>query len=164
MTKIANRTLVHAPLASAKSLIEAVFSAHTPAGADDARFILRAGENKHPAVVQVANARQVGDMTPRYAIHWSAESGGPYPVFEGQLIVEADEVYECFWLAMAGGYVPPGGAVGALFDIVAGRRIADSTAQAFLEELRRQIEFTFADREHAKVNVIAAAAKPDISP
>jgi hypothetical protein len=150
MTQLSERTLVHAPLASAKDLVNGVFRAQTPTGAKHAHFVLHAGDAKQAAMVDASLVHRAGDMTPRYAIRWSAENDGPFPIFDGQLIVQADEVYEMFWLALDGSYAPPGGAAGLLFDAVAGRHIAAATARAFLEHLRNHIEMTFTDSERSK--------------
>lgn len=150
MTELSERMLIHAPLASAKDLVDSVFTAHSPIGAKHAHFMLNAGDAKQAAIVDAALVHRAGDMTPRYSIRWSPENGGPYPVFDGQLMVEADEVYEKFWLVLTGNYTPPGGAAGMLFDAVAGRLIAAATARTFLDNIREQVEMTFAAQEHAK--------------
>jgi hypothetical protein len=70
-----------------------------------------------------------------WSLHWTPEGGGPYPDFDGELTVRADEDYTSSILELVGEYRPPGGALGAAFDWVAGRRIASATAQALLREI-----------------------------
>ena len=57
-------------------------------------------------------------------------------------------------LLLEGAYVPPGGALGAVFDRLVGRRFAHATAKALLE----QIAATLAEREATwRAKVIAAS-------
>jgi hypothetical protein len=70
-----------------------------------------------------------------WRLHWTPEGGGPYPDFDGELTVRADEDYTSAILELVGEYRPPGGAIGRAFDRVAGQRIASATAQALLREI-----------------------------
>jgi hypothetical protein len=70
-----------------------------------------------------------------WKLHWTPEGGGPYPDFDGELTVRADEDYSSAILELRGEYRPPGGVVGAAFDRIAGKRIAAATAQALLREI-----------------------------
>jgi hypothetical protein len=86
-----------------------------------------------------------------WRIHWKPQSG-PYPEFEGELTVRADETYETSRLELRGSYRPPGGIVGAAFDLVAGGRIASSTAQALLRRLGNEMEARYQHDEQAKLD------------
>lgn len=150
MTAIVEKELVHAPLASASPLLQAYFSAHPAPSGDGARVVLRAGEVAQPAIVTLHPNHKPADMTPRYRVHWEAEAGGPYPVFDGELTIGADEDDHAFWLVLDGRYAPPGGAAGAVFDAVVGHRIAAASARGLLGEMRAEIESVFKAEERAK--------------
>ncbi|MBV8433873.1 MAG: hypothetical protein JO029_06290 [Candidatus Eremiobacteraeota bacterium] len=70
-----------------------------------------------------------------WRLQWTPENGGPYPDFEGQLTVRADEDYSSCILELLGEYRPPGGVLGAAFDRAVGRHIASATGQALLQEI-----------------------------
>jgi hypothetical protein len=71
-------------------------------------------------------------------VEWSARTGGPYPSFSGTLRVEPNE--SLCRLTIEGAYIPPLGALGAAFDKLAGRRIADATVAALLKTLAGELE------------------------
>jgi hypothetical protein len=152
MTNIEQRQLVHAPLASAQRFLDAFFSAHRDAN-DEAHITLHAGEVARDAIVTLAPAHRPSDMTPRYSVHWKDANDGPYPAFAGTLTVAGDEDYDAFWLVLEGAYAPPGGIGGQIFDAVIGKRIAESTANGLLEEVRDETERQFAAEEANKSHV-----------
>jgi hypothetical protein len=82
-------------------------------------------------------------------VHWKAESG-PYPEFDGELTVRADETYETCGLELKGSYRPPGSVVGSAFDRLVGNRIAHATAQALLERIGAELEARYAADERSK--------------
>jgi hypothetical protein len=150
MTSIDEKELVHAPLASAGGFLEAYFAAHAGPKGDGARVTLHAGESAHTAIVTLTPAHRPEDMTPRFRVHWEAEDGGPYPIYDGELSIGADDDYDAFWLVLDGGYEPPGGPAGKVFDVVVGRGIAAAAARGFLAEIRTEIESRFGAQERAK--------------
>jgi hypothetical protein len=90
-----------------------------------------------------------------WRIHWKPQAG-PYPEFDGELTVRADENYESSQLELKGSYRPPGGALGAVFDRALGARIASATAQALLERVGSEMELRYRSDENAK----ASSAQP----
>ncbi|HEX3456865.1 MAG TPA: hypothetical protein VHR97_02830 [Candidatus Baltobacteraceae bacterium] len=72
-------------------------------------------------------------------IHWKPQAG-PYPDFDGQLTVRADETYKTARLELEGSYRPPGGVLGQAFDHTIGSRVASATAQALLKRLGEEME------------------------
>lgn len=82
-----------------------------------------------------------------WSLHWHPQ-GGPYPDFDGQLTVRADEDYSSCALELRGTYEPPGGIAGAAFDAIVGSRIATATARELLTAIGRDIEARY-DREEA---------------
>jgi hypothetical protein len=150
VTAIVEKELVHAPLGSAQTFLQAYFAAHPAPKGEGARILLRAGDAAQSAIVTLQPARRPADMTPRYRVHWEAEDGGPYPVYDGELTIGADDDYNAFWLVLDGAYQPPGGVAGQLFDAVIGRRIAAASARGLLTEMRAEIEALFGAQERAK--------------
>jgi hypothetical protein len=139
MASLSSKHLAHAPLASADRLLNAYLDRYRDA-AGATRLTLRAAGFEKPVLVVVTPAQRPADMTPRYTVHWEAEGGGPYPVFDGTLTVESDEDYESFWLSLEGSYAPPLGLVGDVFDAMVGRRVADETARRLLADIVDTIE------------------------
>ena len=84
-----------------------------------------------------------------WRIHWEPQAG-PYPDFDGELTVRADETYKTSLLELQGSYRPPGGALGAAFDWAAGSRIATATAQALLRRIGNEMEARYSRDELAK--------------
>jgi hypothetical protein len=84
-----------------------------------------------------------------WRIHWKPQAG-PYPQFDGELTVRADENYETSRLELKGSYEPPGGTFGAAFDKVVGGRIASATAQALLDRIGSEMESRYIRDEAAK--------------
>jgi hypothetical protein len=85
-----------------------------------------------------------------WRVRWTPEEGGPYPDFEGELTVRADETYEGAILELRGTYTPPLGLVGKAFDVVAGSRIASATTRGLLGSLASQMEAQYRSEEAAK--------------
>jgi hypothetical protein len=151
MTAIVEKELVHAPLASANSFLETFFATHAAPKGEGARILLHAGEAAHSVIVTLQPAHRPEDMTPRYRMHWEAENGGPYPAYDGELSIGADEDYDAFWLVLDGAYAPPGGPAGKVFDVVIGRPVAAASAHGLLTEIRAEIEVLFSAQERAKL-------------
>jgi len=84
-----------------------------------------------------------------WRIHWTPKAG-PYPDFDGELTVRADETYQSSLVELNGTYLPPGGLAGQAFDSVFGGRIAAATAQALLERIGTELESHYARDERGK--------------
>lgn len=140
---------MRAPLGSADRLLHEFIAQH-PATDAGARLTLHARDLELPAVVTLTPNKRPGDMTPRFRVHWEAASGGLYPVFDGELTIGADEDYDAFWLVLDGGYVPPGGIAGKVFDAVVGNTIAQATANGLLADMRASIEARITTEEANK--------------
>jgi hypothetical protein len=85
-----------------------------------------------------------------WRVRWTPEEGGPYPDFEGELTVRADETYEGAILELRGQYTPPLGIVGKAFDALAGSKIAATTTRGLLASLAARIEAQYRSEEAAK--------------
>lgn len=150
MTRVAERQLVLAPLASAARLLAAYFAANAAPDGTGARIVLHAAEFNAAAIVTVTPVHAPADMTPHYTVHWESESNDPYPVFDGRLTVEADNDYNSFWLKIDGSYEPPAGLAGKLFDTIVGHRLAEETTRNLLASIRDAVQTTFQSEEAAK--------------
>jgi hypothetical protein len=84
-----------------------------------------------------------------WRVHWTPD-GGPYPDFDGELTVRSDEDYTSSVLELQGEYLPPGGVAGAVFDAVAGSRIAAATARQLLKEIAAELEARYRREEEEK--------------
>ncbi len=89
-------------------------------------------------------------MDQPWRVHWTPEGGGPYPDFDGELTVRADEDYTSSVLELTGEYLPPGGVLGGTFDYVFGSRVAALTARALLDQLREDFESRYGAEEQLK--------------
>jgi hypothetical protein len=90
-----------------------------------------------------------------WRLHWEPKAG-PYPRFDGELTVRADENYESSQLELKGTYRPPGGKLGEAFDAAVGRRIASATAQALLERTGAELESRYARDEQSKTEAASS--------
>lgn len=84
-----------------------------------------------------------------WRVHWMPQAG-PYPEFDGQLTVRADENYESALLELTGSYRPPAGVLGSAFDWVAGSRIASASARALLASIAEKMEARYQADERSK--------------
>jgi hypothetical protein len=75
-------------------------------------------------------------------IQWQPHDGGPYPIFKGTLSAEDTGGNFCR-LNLDGGYEPPLGIAGVVFDAVVGHRIAVAAARVLLDEIKLGFELAF---------------------
>ena len=137
--------------------------------ADDVRGLAASGKESHLTLtISVPGLELVKDVLVTFGpsvdpmhfdqpwhIHWKPQAG-PYPEFDGELTVRADETYESARLELTGSYRPPGGALGAAFDWAAGSRIASATARALLARLGDEMKSRYDANEKAKQSPLAA--------
>ena len=76
------------------------------------------------------------------SLEWAAEGGGPFPAFQGTLILRPHSGGT--ELELKGEYTPPLGEIGAAFDAVIGNKIAHATIRILLENLKSALEEEFA--------------------
>ena len=150
MTSVSDKVFVRAPLSSANRLLQMFFDANADGKGLGAHVLLTAGDVQQPAVITLTPVRRPEDMTPRYRVHWEADGGGPYPAFDGELVVGSDDDYATFVLRLEGQYLPPGGAAGRMFDAVIGRRLAESTVRTLLHQIATTVESHFNREESLK--------------
>lgn len=150
MTNVSDTVFVRAPLSSAARLLSQFFDANATADGLGAHVLLTAGDIQQPAVIAMTPVHRPADMTPHYLVHWEADGGGPFPAFDGELVVGSDEDYNTFVLRLDGRYAPPGGAAGRVFDAVIGRHLAESTVRTLLQQIAATIESHFNREESLK--------------
>jgi hypothetical protein len=80
------------------------------------------------------------------AIGWEPlGEGASLPSFDGTLVAAPETEATCR-LTILGGYMPPGGMLGILFDRLIGYRIAHATIAALLAQFKESIEADYAVR------------------
>jgi hypothetical protein len=152
---------VRCSLNQASRLVHRFFRAHGNADGDIARLRLHIsarvpGASEPMTIERVALATIVprnvpGAMLGQYAVTWTPEDHGPYPMFVGTLAITSGDDYDSFFISLSGEYAPPFGAFGAAFDALIGHRIAEATARNLLETMASEIESDFRAAEAAKV-------------
>jgi hypothetical protein len=111
---------------------------------------LTAGGLEKPVLVSYKHGEDPMRFDEPWLIHWTPEGGGPYPDFDGELTVRADDSYRASILELRGEYVPPLGTLGQAFDFAVGSRIASATAHALLQQIAQVMEMRYNDEEAAK--------------
>ena len=94
-----------------------------------------------PVVCELHEVRDFTDQTRIHealTLHWKARARIPVPEMSGLITVRPNGPLT--QVRMEGQYQPPFGVLGRLFDVLAGRHIAQRTIRLFLTELRIFIE------------------------
>ncbi|HET9392452.1 MAG TPA: hypothetical protein VFO29_02845 [Candidatus Rubrimentiphilum sp.] len=111
---------------------------------------LKAGTLEKPVLVTYERGEDPMRFDEPWLVHWTPKDGGPYPDFDGEIIVRADESYRSAILELRGEYTPPLGTFGQAFDLLVGSRIAAATARTLLEQIARIMETRFCNEEASK--------------
>ena len=107
------------------------------------RLDLHAGLVRHQAIVEIGPSGAIPDGS-RRSLGWWAPNvdqmpdrhAGLFPSLTGHLTLRTHEAGRLA-LAITGDYEPPGGIIGAILDVTAGRRIARATVNRLAQELAR---------------------------
>lgn len=151
MAQLSERTFVACPYRRARQyLAEGIGSRTGSAETMTLRVPLAGVELKKDVVVTFSPGIDPMHMDQPWRVHWTPDGGGPYPDFDGELTVHADEDYTSSALELQGDYRPPGGALGQAFDAVVGGRIATLTARELLKRLGDEFESRYRAEEAAK--------------
>ncbi len=153
MSKLLERHLVQCPYNLAKSYLAEVIGPRAASGDKstlDLSIEAPGGELVKHVIVVFGTAVDPMHFDQPWHIHWTPKSG-PYPEFDGQLTVRADETYEVSALELKGNYSPPGGALGRAFDWAVGSAIASATAQRFLQRIGSEMVERYQRDERAKL-------------
>jgi hypothetical protein len=152
-TQIRELTYVACPSAQAKHHLAEFFREHSVDGA--VRLMLRVPPAKAEGVTLEREVEATltpavfADAIEAFVVHWTPVAG-PYPTFDGTLRAREDERYESFILELEGSYEPPFGLVGAAFDAIVGRHLAQATARALLDDIAQSVEDQFRRCEEDK--------------
>ena len=150
MSELLERRFVQCPYNLAQGYLTRIVGAQAGApGPLTLRLALPGAELVKEVIVTYDAAVDPMHFDEPWHVHWKPKSG-PYPEFDGELTVRADETYESCRLELKGSYRPPGGALGAAFDRVVGNRIAEATAQALLERVGAELAARYAADEKTK--------------
>jgi len=154
-TMIYERQLTECPYSRARGYLhEAIEGAAHNAGATTlplkANLPLLKGAVEKNVLVRYAKGQDPLRFDEPWLVHWTPDGGGPYPDFDGELTVRADESYRRAILELRGEYTPPLGTFGQAFDLVLGAKIAARTARALLQEIARIMEERFHSEEALK--------------
>jgi len=152
MSELLERRVVHCPYHLARQYLQDDLASRVASGESGPLSLTLAvpgGELVKQVVVTYDRAADPMHFDQPWRVHWKPQAG-PYPDFDGELTVRADETYESSLLELKGSYRPPGGTLGAAFDWAVGARIAGATAQALLERVGDEMEARYRSDEEAK--------------
>ena len=111
-----------------------------------------------PVVIEVESAPQRGHGTIAH-LRWHAQRHPTiFPVMEADLVAHP-LVGGSSELVLAGCYRPPLGSLGLVGDLLMGHRVAQSTAEAFIDELSQAIETAVAQGPRAAPRVAQRTAE-----
>jgi len=160
MANVHERIYIEAPYTQAAGAFERRLglAADAEQGSCALTLVMPTGAGHEVArVVTAATTRVPGNAnyTTRYTIAWQSGTvdGIPTPGFLGALTLGAGETYRETMLELTGRYDPPGGMLGGLFDEVIGRRIAQATFSALLDDVGRELREDHESIEAAKVAI-----------
>ena len=157
MTAVHERVFIQAPFGQAVEAFERRLA--IARGASDGRcsltLIAPMPDNREIARDVDATATRVAPSSNyrcNYRIGWGSgvARGIPTPGFEGTITLQAGEDYDECELRLDGEYDPPAGVAGALFDSIAGRRLAHATLGALLDGVRDALRSDYERTEAAK--------------
>ncbi len=150
MSELLERRVLRCPYHLAQGYLARIVSVRTASpGTLTLTAALPGAELVKEVVVTYDAATDPMHFDQPWRLHWKPKSG-PYPEFDGELTVRADENYESSLLELQGSYRPPGGAFGAAFDAAIGGRIATATAQALLQRIGAELETAYLHDERSK--------------
>ena len=92
--------------------------------------------------VHVAKRRDAQNLNDEIALQWDPGAGQPFPSFTGTLTVWSESP-ETSNVELRGGYEPPLGTAGKIFDDAVGRSLARHTARQFLQTLAQGAQICF---------------------
>lgn len=152
MSELLERRTVRCPYNLAQQYLAQAVGANAESGQPDRLTLtlsIPGGALVKDVIVTFGTAVDPMHFDQPWHIHWKPRAG-PYPEFDGELTVRADETYESSRLELQGSYRPPGGALGAAFDLAVGARIASATARALLDRIGSEMESRYRRDEAGK--------------
>jgi hypothetical protein len=133
MTHVFERLLLHCPYVNAREYLPRTLES-------DSVHVLPLEKN---VLVRYKRGRDPLHFDDPWHVYWTPEGGSPYPEFHGDITVRAEENSRAV-LELYGDYAPPFAPDQKTPDIIAGARIASSTARKLLERIAADIEERFA--------------------
>jgi hypothetical protein len=97
----------------------------------------KAGELTRQVTVTIGDPDRKRALT-RIPVSWRVPHSDAFPVFQGFFEVQPLSSYEV-QIALLGYYHPPFGVLGAVFDAVVGRKIAEVTIRHLVDEVANAI-------------------------
>ena len=84
--------------------------------------------------VRITRERDEDNLNDVFRVIWTPARGGPFPDFNGTMIVWSEDDPDRGFIELNGDY-KPAGAVGEALDVAMGHRIAERTAKHFLDKI-----------------------------
>jgi len=147
MSRVEQSIAVHCPLTIGPTHLGNWFRAHALPDGETASIELEVaapiiGLTKAMSVHRsaIATLRSVPPPTSgeaRYRVHWGPKIAGPFPLFTGELVLEAVSTRDSLSLRLHGNYAPPPAFLG--HDVI-GNRLAVATAHQLLLGIRDFVE------------------------
>ncbi len=152
MSDLLERRVIACPYHLARGYLAAIIGTRAESGEAASLTLslpMPGGQLVKNVVVTFSPAADPMHFDQPWHVHWRPQAG-PYPDFDGELTVRADETYKTSELELRGSYRPPGGTLGAAFDWALGGRIASATAQTLLARVGAGMEARYTADEQAK--------------
>lgn len=129
MTHVFERVLLHCPYANARDYLPQTLESASV-------HVISLEQN---VLVRYKRGRDPLHFNDPWHVYWTAEGGSPYPEFNGDILVRADERSRTV-LELFGDYAPPYQTAQKAPDIITGARKASTTARALLQRIAADIE------------------------
>jgi len=145
MKELRERTALECPSEEAEAGLVAFFAARQEADGVT-RLRLRVPMDgslisiEREVRVEARETRDEQNLNNQIALSWQPEGSVIFPRFEGTLVAWGEDDPEISYIELRGHYTPPLGPAGQIFDEAIGFAIAQATAQAFLSDVKRDIE------------------------
>jgi hypothetical protein len=145
MTKLSEKHVVACPFSAALELAEKAVKRHLELHLTPAPPL---GERAHFVLASTPDSSDEARKHDALLIAWRPQTAGLFPDFHGVLTVRPKN--SGVTLQLDGAYDPPYAGFGKVFDVIAGRRIAQRTMRNLLDDFARDIEAEYAAerREH----------------
>lgn len=97
------------------------------------------GKLSRHATITLGTSKVRSDGATLVPIHWKDALSNNFPEFKGYIEIQPMSSNDS-QIAIIGEYTPPMGAIGAAFDAIVGKRIAEVSVEQLLERLRSLLE------------------------
>ncbi|MGZ5091212.1 MAG: hypothetical protein ACXWCH_08730 [Burkholderiales bacterium] len=135
MSTISETTLLDCPFSASLDYVEEFFNEHNRLPLKALRIIKTDVLMRYDLVADREDTARLHDAL---AVRWQPEGDLPLPTFHGSLSVRPH--MRRTELHLEGGYLPPLGTTGKVFDAVVGRNVARDTMQGLLREIKTFVD------------------------